>query len=502
MVFAKRHTGVERKENSAINGIPSSLAQSERRMLELQRMLHNISEVHSGSIDSNLKFSFGEQRLSVSEVLSEFVGPLADTDKIDAAAKHIAAVNLSMYLNVLDNRENPNPLLAKMADNNRRAESRFINDKELKESGENKVMRERLSRFRKLEKMIGEDLPNAHALTIGAPTGKRLKAEENLVNLLKEMALKDDFREMYKALIDLAASHETLSVASAAVKKMSARGEGIEAAKTMLRSYISAQRDNVASISSPTQARQDPPTLEMPKVTTDTPQAAVLSAATPAEAAVLSESKKEYHETINELFSGVAKNVKDLEDKLKAGISIHDPGVADSIRKANESNLLLFAVVHTFMDRFKDTLPKDEIGAIEDMLLNSNQHFHNLSNSTGGMVKVNIINIGNAIRSHNNELHEKLMELHGTHGQIGTQAGDAFESRKELLAFINGEYRSKYPELMQELGRLGVDTESFMGEYVRHVFDISASLRSATRKAEGAQEEGTSHEESPAIFSP
>ena len=297
-----------------------------------------------------------------------------------------------------------------------------------------------------------------------------------------------------------------IAYAYSAAKKMSSRGEGIEAAKEMLRSYINEQKDNAASISQPRAnlgtATTDQPTLEMPKVTSDIPHdAAALSGAGSAGVALLSAAKKEYHETINELYGEVSKRVKDLENRLNAGIKITDPGMSDAISKANESNLLLFAVVHTFTDKFKEALPKEELAAIGDLLLNSNQLFHNLSSSTGGRVKVSTINIGNAIRSHSNELHEKLIELHGTHTQNGGESKDA-ESRayKELLSFINGEYRSKYPELMQELEKIGVDTGSFMGEYVRHIFDISASLRSAARSP--GQQGGTLNEENPAIFFP
>ena len=509
MVFAKPHTGVARKENNAINNIPSVLNQAERRTLELQRMLHNISEVHKGSIDSNLKFPGIDQGISVSDLLKEFAGPLADTEKLDASAKQIAAVNLSRYLGALEARENPNPILADMVENARKAESRFINDKDLKDIGENKAFRERLARFRKLEKMVGEDIPAAYASTKGAPTKKQLETEERLVKHLQEMLLQNDFVRMRGALVDLIAARETLAYAYSAANKMSSRGEGIEAAKEMLRSYISEQRDNAASITQPRApagtATTDQPTLEMPRVTSDVlHEPATLSVAGPAGAALLSAAKKEYHETINELYGEVSKRVKDLENKLNAGIKITDPGMSDTISKANESNLLLFAVVHTFTDKFKNALPKEELAAIEDLLLNSNQLFHNLSSSTGGRIKVSTINIGNAVRSHSNELHEKLMELHELHEQVpgkygtGTSEPSAYE---KFIAFVNGEYKSKYPELMQELDKLGVDTDAFMGEYVRHVFDISASLRSATRKA-GGQQEGTLHEESPAIFSP
>ena len=511
MVFAKPHTGVARKENNAINNIPSVLNQAERRTLELQRMLHNISEVHKGSVDSNLKFPGIDQSISVSDLLKEFAGPLADTDKIDASAKQIAAVNLSRYLSALENkREDSTILLAQMAENARKSESRFVNDKDLKDIGENKAFRDIVARFRKLEKIVGEDIPAAYAYTKGAPTKKLLETEERLVKHLQEMLLQNDFVRMRGALVDLIAARETLAYAYSAANKMSSRGEGIEAAKEMLRSYINEQRDNAASISQPRApaitATTDQPTLEMPKVTSDVlHEPAALSVAGPAGAALLTAAKKEYHETINELYGEVSKRVKDLENKLNAGIKITDPGMSDTISKANESNLLLFAVVHTFSDKFKNALPQDELAAIGDLLLKSNQLFHNLSSSTGGTIKVSTINIGNAVRSHSNELHEKLMELHELREQVpdkyakGTSEPSVYE---EFIAFVNGEYKSKYPELMQELGRLGVDTESFMGEYVRHVFDISASLRSATRKAEGAQEEGTSHEESPAIFSP
>jgi hypothetical protein len=507
MAFAsKSHTDVTRKENNAINSIPSVLNQAERRMLELQRMLHNISEVHKGSVDSNLKFPGIDQSISVSELLREFAGPLADTEKLDTTAKQIAAVNLSRYLDALENRENPNSILAGMVETARKAESRFINDKDLKELGENKAFRDRLARFRKLEKMIGEDLPAAYAYTKGAPTKKQLEAEESLVKHLQEMLLQNDFVRMRGALIDLIAARETLAYAYSAARKMSSRGEGIEAAKEMLRSYINEQKDNAASISQPRAnlgtATTDQPTLEMPKVTSDIPHdAAALSGAGSAGVALLSAAKKEYHETINELYGEVSKRVKDLENRLNAGIKITDPGMSDAISKANESNLLLFAVVHTFTDKFKEALPKEELAAIGDLLLNSNQLFHNLSSSTGGRVKVSTINIGNAIRSHSNELHEKLIELHGTHSQNGGEPKDA-ESRayKELLAFINGEYRSKYPELMQELEKIGVDTGTFMNEYVRHVFDISKSLRTASR--DNLQASGNQvHEENPNVLS-